>query len=135
MEINITHLTNGETPWRDYSASAMELGQDAGKITWGHAMEDAPGFALFPESDCDELREQFQRFGAWTEEELKEMDYTQLQALLLQFLSGDIREVPSKNEPFSPEWWKEYEGLAEDGLFSCMLGKGEDGTVWWYFGG
>lgn len=134
MEINITHLANDETPWRDYSASAFELGQNAGRITWGHAMEDAPGYALFPESDCDELRTEFRKTGGWTEEELKEMDYTQLQALLLQFLSGDIREVLSKHEPFSPEWWEDYEELAEEGTVSCALCKNDDGTVWWYFG-
>jgi hypothetical protein len=43
MELEITSLFQTIAPM-DYSASAAELGQSAGQITWGHAVEDAPDF-------------------------------------------------------------------------------------------
>lgn len=134
MEIRITHLCNAETPFRDYFASVAELGQDAGRVTWQAALDDAPDYALFSESDCDEIRDYFRGFGAWSAEELRAMGYQELQALLLQFIAGDIRDVPSDAEAFSPEWWADYECLAECGTVSGCILRGEDGEVYYLCG-
>jgi len=131
MEIRITHLCNAETPFRDYSASVAELGQDAGRVTWQAALDDALDYALFSESDCDEIRDYFRGFGAWSAEELHAMDYQKLQALLLQSIAGDIREVPSDAEEFSPEWWEDYVHFAERGTVSGRILRSEDGEVYY----
>ena len=52
-EIDVTDFFTTASP-RDYSASAAELGQDAGRITWGHACQDA---ADYPHLDTEEKRE------------------------------------------------------------------------------
>jgi hypothetical protein len=58
VELNITKFFNEAAPM-DYSASAMELGQDAGLITWSHAVEDAADYNLLP---TDEAREAFRQY-------------------------------------------------------------------------
>ena len=55
MNIDITTFFTEASP-RDYSASAAELGQDAGRITWAHAIEDAPEY--------DHLDTQRRRYGS-----------------------------------------------------------------------
>lgn len=134
MDINITRLATSETPWSDYSASQAELGRDAGRLTWGYACEDAQGYALFPESDCDEVRAHFREYGAWDDGELAAMSHAELQALLLQFIAGEAREVPSDHEEFSPEWWVDYQDACERGQVPGQLGRGDDGRVYYYVG-
>ncbi len=134
MEINITRLATSETPWRDYSASQAELGPDAGRLTWNYACEDAQEYALFPESDCDEVRAHFREYGAWDDDELSAMSHGELQALLLQSIAGEVREVPSDHEEFSPEWWVDYGEACERGQACGQLGHGDGGQVYYSIG-
>lgn len=98
MEIDITHLMDRKADMKYYSASAAEIGQDAGRITWQDAMEtfdedNLDREAYLVESDqAGELRSYFGEFGAWDEDELDAMSLHELNALLLQLIAGDIRE-------------------------------------------
>ena len=134
MEINITAICSPLIPFRDYSASAVELGWDAGRITWNHALEDAPDYALFTEDQCDEMRDYFKSFGAWSTEELAEMKHHELQALFLQMVAGDIRSVPSDAAQFTVQWWSDYHETAEKGVISGNMVQGSDGQVYYYCG-
>ena len=91
MEINITRFYNEAAPM-DYSASRAEIGQDAGPSTWRAACEDAPDYNML---DTDDKRDAFRRFvkgfGAWSQEEITAWSDIELNALFIQFVSGDMR--------------------------------------------
>lgn len=92
MELNITRFFNEACPM-DYSASVAEIGQNAGKATWQAACEDSSDYMIL---DSQEKREAFRAyvkgFGAWEETEIQAWNDIELNALLLQFIAGDIRE-------------------------------------------
>ena len=92
MEINIARFYNEAAPM-DYSASVAEIGQDAGPSTWRAACEDAPDYNML---DTDEKRDAFRQyvkgFGAWSDEEIGAWTDVELNALFIQFVSGDMRE-------------------------------------------
>lgn len=121
----------------DYSASAMELGQDAGKITWQAACDDSSDWQLLR---TDEERAQFRRyvkgFGAWDEEEIAAWSDTELNALCIQFVSGDIRELEAlcaNDDPDDDERidFAKAEELAERGTISGRIGPGTDGRIYY----
>lgn len=93
MEIDITSFM-AETDAFQFSASAAELGQDAGKITWGNAIDEAHRAPLLttPEQ-IDEARDWFGEFGAWDDEERAAWSDDEVNALVIQFISGNIREI------------------------------------------
>ena len=128
MEINITRFFNEACP-KDYSASRAEIGQDAGTDTWRAANEDSEDYMLL---DNDEKREAFREyakrsgfsegdyFAGWSNEKLN--------ALAIQWVSGDIREAGLDFE--NPDW-QEYEN---DDNNRGNLFKGTDGEIYWYVG-
>lgn len=93
MTLNITHLVNGDDMVR-YSASIAEIGEMAGQITWNNAQSEAADAPLLKtHEDCDYARKFFSEFGAWHETELAAMSDTEINALTLQYIAGDIREM------------------------------------------
>ena len=131
MEIDITRFFEECAP-RDYSASVAEIGQDAGAVTWAAACEDAPEFALLdtPEKR-DAFRDYVRGFGAWTDAELSGWTDTELGALFLQLIAGDIREAGL--DTAAPDW-AEYEAGAQAGRYSGNLYRGDAGRVYYYVG-
>ena len=130
MDIDITTFFTEASP-RDYSASAAELGQDAGRITWAHAIEDAPEYDHL---DTGEKRQAFREhvagFGAWTDEEINAWTPTELNALFLQMVSGDIREAGIDTD--APDW-EAYEAGADEGQYSGNIGHDAE-RVYYYLG-
>lgn len=117
MEINITALRNTTEPM-ELSASAAEIGQDAGRITWSNALQ-APHLIQDDETTLEEVQDYLQDFGAWSREDLEAMTHQELNALVCQFIAGDWREAfgdswltPSK------EAWTKYEADATAGRIS-----------------
>jgi hypothetical protein len=95
MEINITDLVNSVEP-RRYSASIAETGlTDIGQVTWENAMSDvAPdGEFVILKSEDERIaaREWLKGFGAWEDAEIDGWTSQEVDALLLQYISGDIR--------------------------------------------
>lgn len=129
MELDITEFFNNAAQM-DYSASAMEFGQDAGTITWRHACEDSPDYMML---DTDEKREEFRRyakgFGAWTEEEIAAWSDIELNALCIQMISGDIREAGLMADSDDTDW-QEY----EKGENAHTLGRAADGKIYYSIG-
>ena len=112
MKIDITDLISEDLGM--FSGSVMELGDNAGRITWCNALEYVAEKQIVP--DADTAREYFESFGAWTEEELKAMTDTEINALALQFIAGDVREIEDKCANDNGEIdWDEYEELASAG--------------------
>lgn len=111
-ELDITELFNSICP-RDYFASVAEIGNNAGQVTWAAACEDAADYSLL---DSDEKRETFRRhvkgFGAWDDEEIRAWTDNELNALLLQMISGDMRESGLDQRPVD---WEQYQRDCESG--------------------
>ena len=132
MEINITKFFTEEACPRNYAASAAEMGQDAARITWEAAKEDA-GFFQF--IDTPEKIEAFKAFvldsGGWSQDEIDAWSVREINALFLQWVAGDIRECL--------EWdvddiWATYEEMAEAGQVPSRLFRTDD-AVYFSLGG
>jgi len=91
IDIDITRFYNEAAPM-DYSASVAEIGDDAGPSTWRAACDDSPDYMML---DDDEKREAFRQFvkgfGAWEPAEIAAWSDVELNALFIQFVSGDMR--------------------------------------------
>jgi hypothetical protein len=133
MELDITDFFKTAAP-ADYSASAAELGQDAGRITWRHACEDSPDHMLLDTEDKrDAFRAHVKGFGAWTAEEIAARSDVELNALCLQMVSGDMREADIGPESDAADW-NRYQRDAESGRVSGRIYQGGDGRVYYYIG-
>jgi hypothetical protein len=125
MEINITEFHNDANPAM-YSASACELGDNAGAITW-NAAKDAD-FNLLDNADkLDAMRAWAKSSGGWTEQEIAAWTDNELNALFIQLVSGDIREKGA-------DTWAEYWERSEAGQVSGALFEGTDGAIYYYLG-
>lgn len=114
----------------DLSNNAATLGDNAGKLTWDASKEAAGEICLL---NNEERKEAFRDFvresGGWTREEIAKWDDVELNALLLQWIAGDIREAFGDVEP--QDWdWERYQEDAEQGRVSSRLFKADDGKVW-----
>ena len=135
MELEITRFWNAAA-FRDYSASAAEIGADAGRATWGAACDDSDDY---PELlATDEAREAFRAFvrdsGGWTHDEINAWSDSELRALLIQWISGDAREAfphARTAADVTPEHWAEYES---DDSACHRLFRADDGRVFFYIG-
>lgn len=133
MELNITRFFNEAAP-RDYSASVAELGASAGADTWRAAFDDS---ADYPMLDTAEKREAFRAFvrssGGWSDEEIRIWDDAELNALLIQWIAGDMRECDIGPET-TPEQWAEYEARATEGQCPSRIFRADDSAVYFYIG-
>jgi hypothetical protein len=120
MELDITRFFNEAAP-KDYSASRAELGDKAGEITWGHAMEDSHVYQIL---DDEEKREAFRAFvkssGGWDKDEVLAFTNQELEALLIQWISGDMREANIGPASTDADWAR-YEQAAERGTVSSRI--------------
>lgn len=133
MELNITKFFNEAEPW-NYSGSVAERGQDAGKITWNNAMEAVTEHMLLDTSEkVEALRDHTRGFGAWEDAEIDAWTPQQCNALLIQIISGDIREVPDMDQS---NWdWDAYEEMSQQGTIGGRMFKGDpDGEIYYYLG-
>ena len=126
MEINVTQYVN-EVDCSDFSNSIFNSGLTRiGEITWRNAMQHVAGGELVTDDQQADLREWISEFGAWSDEDIEAMSDQETNALLLQFVAGDIREM--KDHYDTPE---EYQQASEDGQASGRLYRGDDDQ--WYF--
>lgn len=136
MEIDITRFVKTAEPC-EFSASAMELGQDAGKITWNNAKREAADSPLLPVDGLDEFRRWVKEFGAWSNEEIAAWDIGECNALLIQYISGDLRELESLCYSDDDEYgidWEKSEELASEGTISGNIHRGDDSRLYFYMG-
>lgn len=129
MELNITNIINNADPF-NYSASAAELGLNAGNVTWNAATRDADSMLSGENFDREAYDAFFKGFGAWDKAERDAMSDTDFRALMLQFIAGDMREA-NIHSNMTDEEWEEYE--ADDNK-AGRIGRGDDGQVYYYIG-
>ncbi len=132
MELNITRFFSDANP-RDYSASMVELGDNAGAITWRAACSDAPFFNILNTGD---KRHAFREFllssGGWSREEITSFKSNELNALCMQFIAGDMREAGLDGvDRFSESAWNDYEAMANIGHISSRLFRGNDTQIYY----
>lgn len=133
MELNITEFFNTAYPF-NYSASVAEMGADAGVSTWRNACQQAAKSAIL---DTDEKREAFRKFagdsGGWSDDEIAAWSNEELDALCIQWISGDMREPVGfeLGADSTAEDWAEYQAQSEAGNVAGRLFKAEDGAIYW----
>lgn len=122
MDIDITAFIHGESDPFDFSRSAAEAGQNAGPDSWRDALAEASAHPMLdtPEK-LDAMRDFIRGFGAWNREEIAAMSDDKLNALLIQFISGDMREAGM--DACDPEDfdWTEYQVRASAGEISGRI--------------
>ncbi len=126
MEIDITEFFNNEDPY-NYSASAFEMGDDVGRITWNNAL-NCPILLLDTEEKQEAFKEWVSGFGAWEDEEIQGWNEKETNALFIQFVSGEMREHDMDDYLPADFDWQEYEAKENTG----NIFKGIDDKI--YFG-
>lgn len=128
MEIIVTKYVVDHENAKYYSASQAELGEDAGKITWENALDRVEEEPLVTtEEEIQECKDYLKSFGAWDAEEIAAWSDQEVNALMLQEISGCIREMKAFKS------YKQYEKAAERGTVSGRLFK--SGREWFYYVG
>jgi len=131
MEIDITTLA--EVNAFDLSHSVAEGGENAGKNTWENSKAEAKRHPVLdtPEK-LQAMRDYARSFGAWSEDEIKGWSDTELNALLLQMIAGDCRELGA--DSLAEIDWEEAEELQGEGQAPSNMFKGTDGKIYFYLG-
>lgn len=135
MEINITRFFN-EADAYEYSASQFERGENAARETWSNALSTASDSPLLttPEQ-LQAMRDYARETGGWTREEISEWSDEEINALFIQFVSGDMREIESLCTTEDGETnWTEYERLANKGTISGSISRSDKGDIYYYLG-
>lgn len=111
----------------NFSASKVEKGEDAGRITWHAALDHEPHMVT-DEDDLADLRRHLRGFGAWSAEEIDGWTVKELNALFVQLVSAEMREGDIGGD-MTEEQWLEYEAKAQQGTVSGRIYRADDGTV------
>lgn len=135
MELEITHLfTDKETSFVpfDLSNNCATLGDNAGALTWAASLECADATQP-PLLDTEEKKEAFRSFvrssGGWDDDEIATWSDRELNALLLQWIAGDVREA--FHDADFAEWdWADYQERAERGSCSGTLYRDDNSRVY-----
>lgn len=132
-EIDITDfLSDDDASPYEFSASAAELGQCAGKITWRNSMDRAQDNALLTTQDqIDALKAYVKGFGAWDDTEIEGWSDQECNALFIQLISGDLRESGLADSDPDEFDWTEYEARASEGQISGNIFRADDGRVYY----
>jgi hypothetical protein len=135
MELDITRLMS-ETEASDFSASIAERGANAGPDTWRNACaEGADNPLLTSEADLDAARDYFGEFGAWDDEERAAWSASEINGLLIQYISGNIREIESlcMGDDGAIDW-SEVERQESEGRIAGNIFRAADGRIYFYMG-
>ena len=126
MEIDITDFVLHSDP-SYYSASAAELGRDAGRITWRNALS---GPEVLPRDAVDNLRDYMRGFGAWDDAEIDAWSQAECNAMFVQEISARMREAE-----IGPETdWDDVRRRADAGEISGSIYPSDDGRIYFYLG-
>lgn len=131
MEIDITTLSdmNAFPPFH----SAMEGGPDAGRNAWQAAKEIAQEkFILNTPEKLAAMREFAAESGGWTREEIADWPDSEVNALFLQWIAGDVRELGA--DSLAEIDWNEAEEQQSAGQAASNLFRGDDGKIYFYLG-
>ena len=124
--LDITEFFKGAEP-AHFSASRVELGEFAGEITWNNAL-NTEHVLLTSDEERDDFRDYVRGFGAWSDEEIASWSDTELNALCVQFIAGDMREA-GLHAAMDDDDWLTYEDGAHAGQYSGRICRLDDGRI------
>jgi hypothetical protein len=128
MEINITSFFTAVTPC-ELSGSVAEMGAHAGALTWSASCAASVHHPLLDDEDKrDAFREWVDGTGFDHAHELTAWTDLELNALFLQWIAGDLREMGIDDA--SGIDWEEVEKMQEEGVYSSNIFRGDDGQVY-----
>lgn len=131
MEIKLDSILKMNA-WQ-LSHSAFEGGPNAAKNTWQASLEATEDHKLL---DTEEKLSAMRAFavssGGWTREEIAGWGALELNALFLQWVAGDCRQLGA--DSLAEIDWEEIERDIEERLCSVNLFKGDNGSVYFYLG-
>lgn len=137
-ELDITRLFADESAFVpfDLSNNRVTLGDNAARLTWEASVQCSKD-TVPPILDTEERREAFRSFvkesGGWSEGEIAAWSDTELNALCLQWIAGDIREAFGDAD--CADWdWADYQTRAERGSISSRLFKTDDSKIYFNIG-
>jgi hypothetical protein len=141
MEIDVTDYIR-DTEHYEISASAAELGPDAGQITWRNAMragESAP--LLTTPEQFAEFRAHMRQYGAWSREDIDAWSDVECNALVAQEVSHAWREIESlASDGDGAINWDRVQDLCDYGrIIGCLFrgdieGSPSFGRLFYYLG-
>jgi hypothetical protein len=130
MNINITSLANMDA--YDLSHSIAEGGNNAGRNTWNAAMNQA---IITPILDTPEKLDAFRVWvsdcGAWSDEEIAAWTPQEVNALFLQWIAGDIRQL--RADTLGSIDWEEASALQDAGQAPSSIWRDHDGEIFFSF--
>lgn len=124
IEIDITHMVEPEDANQIdvslLSGSQADLGSNAAEITWFNSRQLAAQKPLLSADQIEGAKKYFKGFGAWDDEEIAAWTDLEVQALVVQYIAGDIREMQGYDT------FEEYEKDAIEGRVSSNIFKSGD---------
>ena len=131
MEIKITEFFKSAAPM-DFSASIAEIGENAGEQTWRAALEEAEDTQLLTNQEQIEAFREFAKSSGFSEPDLSDKE---LQALFIQWIAGDMREMGLKrSSDFDSINWEEIEEAQKQGQIPSNIFRGTDDEIYFYAG-
>jgi hypothetical protein len=132
VEIDITNFVQANN-CAEFSASAAELGHNAGRITWDNAKREAAESPMLTTAEqFDALRHFMRDFGAWDKTEIDGWDETECNALFIQLVSGDWREIENLCcDDNGNVNWETVEELQQQGTINSYIFRADDDTIFY----
>lgn len=121
-EIKITKLI-ALGGFADFSASRAELGDNAAADTWNAAADEAKAHRIMTPAQREAFRDYMRGCGAWDDVEIDGWKAYECDALLIQTVAGDMRELESlaPGDGVAGINWEEAERLAERGTVQSRV--------------
>jgi hypothetical protein len=131
MEIKITALL--EMNCFTLSHSRAEGGENAGNNTWKASQSKAQEIKLLDTPEKLQAMRDFARSsGGWDQEEVTAWNENEVNALFLQWISGDCRELGA--DSLQDIDWQEAEESQLAGQAPSNLFRSESGEIFFYLG-
>lgn len=135
MEIDITDFVLSCDPGL-FSASVAEFGPSAGRITWNYAIDEARLSPLLHTQEALEIMRQWARgSGGWEKSEIAAWGAEDLNALFIQLISGDMREMGLDECDPNEFDWDAYRERSDGGgcIYVCDIAGHESEGRWFYY--
>ena len=129
MELNISSFFATVTP-RELSSSVVESGPCAGALSWSASCKASVHHTLLTnDAEREAFRAWVEASGGWTAEEIAAWSDPHLNALLLQWISGDLREMGIDDDTSGIDW-EHVEMMQSEGRCPSNIFRGDDGRVY-----
>ena len=129
VDINVNRLVTNED-LSQLSGSISEHGKDAAQKTWKNSLA-ASTKLLKNDAEREAVRSWAGEFGSWSDAEIKAWSNAELDALVLQYAAGDLREAQAlaAGDGVAAIDWEAHDKLSKRGTIGGNLYP-HDGKLW-----